>query len=86
MLKKPTTIIKTDNTMITILETKSLKLVPYTSKISIIINLHTITTNKQAIIIDILLVYGTNFKDFVSRIVIIVLSVLMIVVGFFSIY
>lgn len=34
------------------------------------------------IIIDILLVYGINFKDVASRIIIIVLSVLMIVVGF----
>ena len=34
------------------------------------------------IIIDILLVYGINFKDVASRIVIIVLSVLMMVVGF----
>ena len=34
------------------------------------------------IIIDILLVYGINFKDIASRIVIIVLSVLMMVVGF----
>ncbi|MCI7157101.1 MAG: LCP family protein [Solobacterium sp.] len=33
-------------------------------------------------IIDILLVYGINFKDIASRIVIIVLSVLMMVVGF----
>lgn len=34
------------------------------------------------IIIDILLVYGINFKDIASRIVIIVLSILMMVVGF----
>lgn len=33
-------------------------------------------------IIDILLVYGINFKDIASRIVIIVLSVLMMIVGF----
>ena len=34
------------------------------------------------IIIDILLLYGINFKGIVSRAVIIVLSVLMIIVGF----
>lgn len=34
------------------------------------------------VIIDILLVYGVNFRDLASRIIIIVLSILMIVVGF----
>lgn len=34
------------------------------------------------VIIDILLVYGVNFRDIASRIIIIVLSILMIVVGF----
>ena len=34
------------------------------------------------VIIDILLVYGVNFRDIASRIIIIVLSILMMVVGF----
>lgn len=34
------------------------------------------------VIIDILLVYGVNFRDIASRIIIIVLSILMIVIGF----
>ena len=34
------------------------------------------------VIIDILLVYGVNFRDIASRIIIIVLSIFMMVVGF----